>query len=303
MSNLLNREHNTEQQKQENTNQKKFHGTYTWQRNSVKEENIDKYLHTGIISSKYHQSSDIFKGPGQGLQCVANCVLSLIYDQHKNSKFWQQLDIKNILTSGNILYNSIGKTTKLLVSEVPKYIKLYNFIYHIQEKTSVIGNIFIENLEFNCVPFTKVEDIIVKYKYCIVIVGEYAISIVCNNNIFYLFDPHSQNTHGMPDVNGGSIVLKLNEFRKLCSYIHKMSKYLKADTYELTPITITKYQQQESDQKIISNTQIFKEEKIKKIDPNQKYDNKSNNILNNVHFVKTNKRKLQYSIEEKPNKN
>ena len=46
----------------------------------------------------------------------------------------------------------------------------------------------------------------------------------------------------MPDVNGGSIVLKFNEFRKLCLYIHKVSKYLKADTYELTPITITKYQ-------------------------------------------------------------
>ena len=52
----------------------------------------------------------------------------------------------------------------------------------------------------------------------------------------------------------------------------------------------------------MSNTQIFKKEKIKKIDPNQKYDNKSNSILNNVHFVKTNKRKLQYTIEEKPNK-
>ena len=63
------------------------------------------------------------------------------------------------------MYNSIGKTTQSLVSEVPKYIKLYDFICHIKEETSVIGNIFIENLEFNCVPFTKVEHIIVKYKY------------------------------------------------------------------------------------------------------------------------------------------
>ena len=216
--------------------------TYSCQPNGTEEENIDKYLHTGIISSKYHQSSHIFKGPGQGLQCVANCVLSLIYNQHKNSKFWQQIDIKNIATSGNILYNSIGKTTKLLVSDVPKYIKLYNFIYHIKEKTSVIGNIFIENLEFNCLLFSKVQDIIVKYKYCILIVGEYAISIVYNNNIFYLFDPHSRNTHGMPDVNGGSIVLKFNEFRKLCLYIHKVSKYLKADTYGINTYDNNKIQ-------------------------------------------------------------
>ena len=190
----------------------------------------------------------------------------------------------------------------MLVSEVPKYIKLHNFIYHIQENTSVIGNIFIENLEFNCIPFTKVEDILVKYKYCIVIVGEYAISILCNNTIFYLFDPHSRNTYGLPDINGGSVVLKFNEFTKLCLYIHKLSKCLKADTYELIPITITKFKQQESNKNIITNTQMFKEEIIKKIDRNQNYQININSTLNNVHLLKRNKRKLQYSIEEKNNK-
>ena len=93
----------------------------TKENNSNKE--VNKCLHTGIISSKFHQSSDVFKGPGQGLQCVANCILSLIYNEHKNSKFWYQIDIKNILISGNILYNSTGKTTTLLVSDVPKYSK------------------------------------------------------------------------------------------------------------------------------------------------------------------------------------
>ena len=86
----------------------------------------------------------------------------------------------------------------------------------------------------------------------------------------------------MPDVNGGSIVLKFDQFRKLCLYIDKVSKYLKADTYELTPISITRYQQQESNEKIINN--------------------KSNSALSNVEFIKTNKRKLEYSIERKTNK-
>ena len=78
-----------------------------------------------------------------------------------------------------------------------------------------------------------------------------------------------------------------------------MSKYLKRDTYELTPISITRYQQQESNEKIINNKQIFKN---KKIDPNQKNENKSNSTLSNVEFIKTNKRKLEYSIERKTNK-
>ena len=197
---------------------------YRTKENNSNKEEVNKCLHTGIISSKFHQSSDVFKVPGQGLQCVANCILSLIYNEHKNSKFWYQIDIKNILISGNILYNSTGKTTTLLVSDVPKYIKLYNFIYYIEEKPSVIGNIFTENLDFNCLPFNKVEDIIVKYKYCILIIGQSAVSIAYKSNNFYVFDPHTQNTHGMPDINGGAVVLKFNSFTKLCLYIHKLSK-------------------------------------------------------------------------------
>ena len=76
----------------------------------------------------------------------------------------------------------------------------------------------------------------------------------------------------MLDVNGGSIVLKFDQFRKLCLYIHKVSKYLKADTYKLTPISITRYQQKESNEKIINNKQIFKNKKlilIKKMKINQ----------------------------------
>ena len=87
-----------------------------------------KSFHTGIISSRYSQSSVIFQGPGQGFLCVANSILSLIYHTHKNSRSWASSDIKNILHSGNISYNSTGKVTTLLVSDLPKYIKLYNFI-------------------------------------------------------------------------------------------------------------------------------------------------------------------------------
>ena len=107
----------------------------------------------------------------------------------------------------------------------------------------------------------------------------------------------------MPDVNGGSIVLKFNEFRKLCSYIHKVSKYLKADTYELTPISITKFKQQDSNEKIICSTKIFKEGKIKENDPNQNYENRSNRTLNNVDFLQKKKRKLESTIKDGKTKN
>ena len=64
-----------------------------------------------------------------------------------------------------------------------------------------------------------------------------------NSTSFYVFDPHKQNTYGLPDSNGGAIVLKFNYFKQLCLYIHELSKSLSSTHYELTPVTITKYKQ------------------------------------------------------------
>ena len=211
-------------------------------------------FHTGIISSRYSQSSVIFQGPGQGFQCVPNCILSLIYHTHKNSTSWASSDIKNILHSGNILYNSTGKVTTLLISDLPKYIKLYNFIYHIQELNSVIGDIFVDNESFNSIAFSQLEHVIVKHKYLILVMGDSALSIIYNNTSFYVFDPHKGNTYGLPDSNGGAIVLKFNCFKQLCLYIHELSKSLSSTHYELTPVIITKYKQIRSDQKANTNT-------------------------------------------------
>ena len=211
-------------------------------------------FHTGIISSRYSQSSVIFQGPGQGFQCVANCILSLIYHTHKNSSSWASSDIKNILHSGNILYNSTGKVTTLLVSDLPKYIKLYNFIYHIQELISLIGDIFVDNESFNSIAFRQLEHVIVKHKYLILVIGDSALSIIYNNTSFYVFVPCKRNTYGLPDSNGGAIVLKFNCFKQLCLYIHELSKSLSSTHYELTPVIITKYKQIRSDQKANTNT-------------------------------------------------
>ena len=101
--------------------------------------------------SQVSQSSNMFSGYAQGLQCIPNTIVSLIYHINKNCELWKLEDIENILRSGNILYKSIGKRTTLLVSDVPQYIKLYNFIYHINEQNSIISDISKEDKEFNTV--------------------------------------------------------------------------------------------------------------------------------------------------------
>ena len=210
-------------------------------------------LHNGIISSRLHQSSPIFVGPGQGLQCVANCIISLIYHKHFNCANWKLIDIKNILYSGNILYNSIGKFTTILVSDLPKYIKLYKTIYNIQEVNSLIGNIYLDNPIVKGISFDKLKSVIVKYKYMILILGSSALSIIYSNNIFYTFDPHKRNTYGLPDSSGGAAILKFNSFSQLCSYIDELSQHLCTTDYELTPIVITKYTETNANGKSCQN--------------------------------------------------
>ena len=177
--------------------------------------------------------------------------MSLIYHINKNCELWKLEDIENILHSGNILYKSIGKRTTLLVSNVPQYIKLYNFIYHINEQNSVIGDISKEDREFNTVPFKKVEAILVIHKLCVLVIGESAVSIIHSNNNFQVFDPHNRNKYRLHDINGGSVLLKFSNFNSLSMIIYKLSQSLNTTLYELTPIKITKFKMIESNTNII----------------------------------------------------
>ena len=248
------------------------------------EQKDDKLFHERIILSQLSQSSNIFVGPGKGLQCIPNSILSLLYHVHKNCELWKEEDIHNILYSGNILYNSIGKTTTLLISDVPQYIKLYNFIYHIREQKSVIGHMSKEDTNFNIIPFNKVEPIIVTHKYCILVIGESALAIIHSNNYFYLFDPHNRNEYGLPDTNGGSIVLKFTNFNQLYAYINKLSQCLNSTLYELTPIKITKYTHIESNENTRKNENVLKQKRSTNFVTQRNLPagkNKSNTNLNN----------------------
>ena len=97
---------------------------------------------------------------------------------------------------------------------------MYNFIYHINEQNSVIGDISKEDKEFNTVPFKKVETIIVTHKFCMLVIRESAVSIIHSNNNFHIFDPHNHNKYGQPDINGSSVLLKFSNFNSLSMYIY-----------------------------------------------------------------------------------
>ena len=155
---------------------------------------------------------------------------------------------------GNILYNSIGKQTTLLVSEIPRYIKLYGTIYFLEHEKSFIGYIFEDRFEINSLKFSKLNEIFNKFNYFVLILNNSCISIINIKNSLCVFDPHSRDTEGFPSSSGTSIFLEFPTFVNFCTYIEKFAKQNNCKMYELTPILITKFKE-------IKNKKLIKQER------------------------------------------
>lgn len=199
--------------------------------------------HIKVVKGNFDQSSITIHTIGRGLQCVPNSVMSLIYNIHKPCNLWKPTDLDQILKTGDILYNSIGKNTKLLITEIPRYIKLYEIIYFLNFENCELGYIFKDNIIINSVKFSKLSHFVSKFKYFVLILSDSAVSIINDNSTFWVFDPHSRNEEGFPSSSGTSILLHFPNFINLCTYIEKMSKINNYQMYELIPISITKFKQ------------------------------------------------------------
>ena len=53
----------------------------------------DLVLHDGCTSGSIHQASEIFNGPGRGLQCAANAVCALLHSAKIDPATWRVYDI------------------------------------------------------------------------------------------------------------------------------------------------------------------------------------------------------------------
>ena len=69
-------------------------------------------------------------------------------------------------------------------------------------------------------------------------IGESASAILRHDCTYYMYDPHSRNSHGFPDANGASILLTFNSFNTLSNYLTHLAMNLNTDQFELTPMKI-----------------------------------------------------------------
>ena len=234
----------------------------------------------------FSQSSSIFRGLGVGLQCVPNSIISLVYNKYKSCSSWSTQDLDEILKMGNILYNSIGKQTTRLVSEIPRYIKLYETIYFLEHEKSFIGYIFEDRFEINSVKFSKLNEIFDKFHYFVLILNDSCISIINIKNSLCVFDPHSRDTEGFPSSSGTSIFLEFPAFVNFGTYIENLAKQNNYKMYERTPILITKFKEIEN-KKIIEPERENIKNKIETNEPKKRKRNNDDEIISKKKKRKT----------------
>ena len=120
-------------------------------------------LHDGCTSGSIHQASEIFNGPGRGLQCVANAVCALLHSAKTDPATWRVYDIDEILHKGYMLYQQIGKTDQLLPSDIPEYITIDKTNYEVNEMQLYIGSFSGCNHDFNVVTIDMLSDVFEEY--------------------------------------------------------------------------------------------------------------------------------------------
>ena len=195
-------------------------------------------LHDGCTSGSIHQASQVFDGPGRGLQCVVSAVCAILHGLKIFPASWKSSDIDEILHKGYILYQYIGKLGRLLPSDIPGYISVDEMNYGLVEVQSYIGSFTSGQKDFNIMTIDTLRDVFNEFGDFLLYIGESASAILRHGCTSYMYDPHSRNSHGFPDANGASILLTFNSFNKLSNYLTYLAMNLNTDQFELTPMKI-----------------------------------------------------------------
>ena len=106
----------------------------------------------------------------------------------------------------------------------------------------------------------------------------------------------------MPDSNGCAIVLKFNNFNIFYLYICELARKFNAYSYELIPISITKYNADQSEKEKINQIIIDDNQKIQKIDNVDNNKEIEHNIMLNLTKKKDNSKRKINNIATEINK-
>ena len=98
-----------------------------------------RFQHDSCLQATFHQASGLF-GQTSGLQRIANATCALIKSVKQCPSVWGTWELNEVLQTGNILYDTIGKQGLFLPSDIPKYLNIHSTNYNIVERKSHIGS-------------------------------------------------------------------------------------------------------------------------------------------------------------------
>ena len=86
--------------------------------------------------------------------------------------------------------------------------------------------------------------------------GGYSFSIFDKNENIYIYNSHSRNKYGLPEMNGTSVVILLANHNKAITFIQYLAQQLQCAQYEATQFSIYNYEQyKETESKIVHDVQ------------------------------------------------
>ena len=198
----------------------------------------DCALHDDICQGSLHQASSPFWGRGQGLQCMINCLVALCYAIISHISLWTYRDMDNILYCGNDLFNKVGKFQLLLPSDMPEYITLNEMIFGVKEGVSTLGHFTYSPRNHVNMLFCDLREFFMSHTLFFIVIAGNAIAVHRWHDMFYVYDPHSRSSCGMPQADGTSVLLTFRNFQNFRRYVYCLANALNSNTFEVTHMKI-----------------------------------------------------------------
>lgn len=183
-----------------------------------------------VCAADFNQGDDRFSASSRGLQCVPNCAFFFLMEQLLGIQCILKNDLHNVLYGGDYIYRKIKSSDPsvvyLLPNELPECFEYFSNFFSFGVKETYSGAV--HEHDRNEYPFMSLENAfteacsILGPLQFILIIDSNAIAIFVLDSKFYIFDPHSRNSNGLPCPEGASVLGVLQTMKQTCIFIRAL---------------------------------------------------------------------------------
>ena len=115
-----------------------------------------------------------------------------------------------------------------------------NIIFCIDDEKTKFGNLMevAEKSDFELIDLEGgLEQIFAEFKYCIFVTGDFAISIMKSNELFWIFDSHERGENGLYVEGGKAVLIEFNGLNDVVGHLRQLYGFRNSQ-YDIVPIDI-----------------------------------------------------------------